>query len=115
MTRRDDMAPSARLRQVKLIHSGAWLIFASAIAMIGPLAIVGQRRAALWLTALVSVECAVLFANRMRCPLTAIAARYTDDRRDNFDIYLPLWVARHNKTIFGCWFAVDLIVLLTQA
>jgi hypothetical protein len=30
----------------------------------------------------------------MRCPLTGIAARYTDDRRDNFDIYLPPWLAR---------------------
>lgn len=43
----------------------------------------------------------ILFANRMRCPLTGVAARYTDDRRDNFDIYLPVWLARHNKAIFG--------------
>lgn len=36
-----------------------------------------------------------------RCPLNPIAARYTEDRRDNFDIFLPEWLARHNKTIFG--------------
>jgi hypothetical protein len=30
-----------------------------------------------------------------------VAARYTPDRQDNFDIYLPLWLARHNKLIFG--------------
>jgi hypothetical protein len=23
------------------------------------------------------------------------------DRADNFDIYLPVWLARHNKVIFG--------------
>ncbi len=33
--------------------------------------------------------------------LVAVAARYTVDRRDNFGIYLPEWLARHNKLIFG--------------
>jgi hypothetical protein len=111
MTHRDDLTPTTRLRLVKVVHSAAWLVFASAIVLIGPLAAAGQRRAAIWLTVLVSIECAVLVANGMRCPLTGVAARYTTDRRDNFDIYLPLWVARHNKTIFGVWFAADLIVL----
>jgi hypothetical protein len=29
-----------------------------------------------------------------------VAERYTDDRRPNFDIFLPLPVARWNKQIF---------------
>lgn len=37
----------------------------------------------------------------VRLLLTAVAARYTDDRRVNFDIYLPEWLARYNKQIFG--------------
>jgi hypothetical protein len=36
--------------------------------------------------------------------LADLAARYTMDRAENFDIYLPLWLARHNKTIFGTIF-----------
>ena len=36
-----------------------------------------------------------------------MAARFTEERHDNFDIYLPLWLARHNMPIFGvlsmCW------------
>ena len=43
----------------------------------------------------------MLALNRWRCPLTAVAARYTAQRRDNFDIYLPNWLAAHNKVIFG--------------
>jgi len=39
--------------------------------------------------------------NKWRCPLTSVAARYTSDRRPNFDIYLPEWLAEHNKLIFG--------------
>ena len=59
------------------------------------------------------VEVVILAANRMRCPLTAVAARHTDDRQDNFDIYLPLWLARHNKRIFGTLFGLG--VLYTAA
>ena len=51
----------------------------------------------------------MLAVNHMRCPLTDLAARYTVNREDNYDIYLPPWLARHNKQIFGrsspsaCW------------
>ena len=54
-------------------------------------------------------EVAVLMLNQFRCPLTDVAARYTDDRRDNFDIYLPLWLARYNKTIFGLLYVAGVL------
>jgi hypothetical protein len=47
-------------------------------------------------------------------PLTAIAERYTDDRRANFDIWLPEWLARHNKSIFGTMFVLGLIYTASQ-
>ena len=50
------------------------------------------------------LEVVVLLINRWSCPLTGVAARYTDNRQDNFDIYLPLWLAKHNKLIFGTLF-----------
>jgi hypothetical protein len=47
----------------------------------------------------------------MRCPLTDVAARYTDRRTDNFDIYLPVWLARNNKRVFGgLWVAGELVL-----
>jgi len=67
---------------------------------------------ALGLTAVVLLECIILIANRGRCPLTGLAGQLTEARTDNFDIYLPLWLARHNKAIFGSLFLVaELIVL----
>ena len=60
----------------------------------------------------VFVEVAILALNHMKCPLTAVAARYTEDRSDNFDIYLPLWLARYNKQIFGTLFLVGGLVSL---
>jgi hypothetical protein len=36
--------------------------------------------------------------------LTGLAARYTEERAANFDIYLPEWLARHNQSLFGALF-----------
>ena len=66
------------------------------------------------LTGLVLIECAVLAVNHGRCPLTDLAARYTDERADNFDIYLPLWLARHNKLIFGTLFVAGSLFALVR-
>jgi hypothetical protein len=57
-------------------------------------------------------ECFVLAVNRGRCPLTDLAARYIDERAANFDFYLPEWLARHNKSIFGFLFVTGELVLL---
>jgi len=67
---------------------------------------------ALILTAFIVSECGVLAANRARCPLTDWAARYTEDRTANFDIYLPEWLAQNNKAIFGTLFVVNELIAL---
>ena len=94
------------LVRIKLLHTAVWVLFAGCIVA-SPLA--GAWRQFRWaaiLTGLVLVECAVLAMNRGRCPLTDVAGRYTKDRKDNFDIYLPLWLARWNKAIFGILFVL---------
>jgi hypothetical protein len=63
---------------------------------------------------LLSAESLLLGANRWTCPLTPLAGRYTLDRRDNFDIYLPLLVARYNKQIFGSMFAAGFLLVLVR-
>ena len=97
---------------IKLLHTAVWLFF---VACIVGIPIAGGRRqfrSAAVLTGLVLAECAVLAVNRGRCPLTDLAARHTGDRADNFDIYLPLWLARHNKTIFGTLFVIGELFVL---
>lgn len=100
------------LRMIKVFHTLVWALFAGAILAI-PVAT--WRSEFTWvagLIALVLVEVAILAANGMRCPLTAIAARYTEDRRANFDIYLPLWLAANNKQVFGVVFVAGLLFAL---
>ncbi|HYL72725.1 MAG TPA: hypothetical protein VEU96_00890 [Bryobacteraceae bacterium] len=92
---------------IKLLHKVFWLFFVECILAIP---VVGFHHQFLWwavLTVLVLAECAVIGLNHFRCPLTDLACRYTKDRADNFDIYLPLWSARHNKAIFGTLFVVE--------
>jgi hypothetical protein len=89
------------LRVVKVVHTAVWAFFASSILAIPAFAWADEYRYAGILIGIVLIEVAVLLANGWRCPLSAVAARFTDDRRDNFDIYLPAWLARHNKLLFG--------------
>ena len=103
-----------RLVSIKVVHTLVWAIFAVCIFAIPVFAWRGEFRAAVILIGLVFLELLVLLVNRWRCPLTNVAARYTEDRRDNFDIYLPEWIARHNKTIFGTIYVVGIVTTLVR-
>jgi hypothetical protein len=106
------MSPSTALQVVKIVHTLAWVFFAGCIVAIPFATYAGDFFASCVLIAIVLVEVLVLIVNRWRCPLTDVAARYTADRRDNFDIFLPELLARHNKLIFGSLFVAALVYTL---
>ena len=58
-------------------------------------------------------ESDVLDMNKFPLPRSnapwVLRARYTEDRRDNFDIYLPEWLARHNRLICGARYACGVL------
>jgi hypothetical protein len=105
------MTPRTRLVLIRLVHTLVWALFAGCVVALPVLAWMGSVRGAAICAAIVAIEILILMVNRWRCPLTDVAARYTVDRRDNFDICLPEWLARHNKTIFGTLYAVGLVML----
>ena len=107
-------ARSAALVAVKVAHTVAWAFFAGCILAIPVVSWLGHHVTAAWLTGIVFVEVAILLINGWRCPLTRLAARFTDARHDNFDIYLPLWLARHNKRIFGTLFCLGMVFACAQ-
>jgi hypothetical protein len=102
------------LRAIKMLHTLVWAIFAGAILAIPFAAWQNDFAWVAILAATVLVEVIVLGLNHMRCPLTAVAARYTKDRHPNFDIYLPLWLAAHNKQVFGVLYIVGLSFALVR-
>ena len=102
------------LRAIKVIHTVVWAIFASCILAIPILTWQSDYRHAAVPIGIVFIEVLVLLFNGMHCPLTPVAARFTADRRDNFDIYLPEWLARHNKLIFGALYVAGVVYTLMR-
>jgi len=106
------MPSHLKLQVEKLAHTLVWLFFASCVLAIPWLAWTGEYRSSLLCAAIALFEVMVLMLNRWRCPLTAVAARYTNDRRENFDIYLPRLLAKYNKQIFGTLYVVGTLYAL---
>lgn len=105
-----------KLVVVRLVHTVVWAFFVACILLVPWAAWAGRFRLAAGLAGVVLLEVLVLAFNRWTCPLTPLAARYTEDRRPNFDIYLPRWIAEHNKGLFGTLYvAGSLYALLAWA
>lgn len=99
---------ASKLNMVKMAHTVIWAVLAGCVLAIPFLAASGNIRAATWLIAIIMLEVVVLAFNRMRCPLTDVAGKFTTDRTANFDIYLPEWLATHNKVIFGSLYVIGI-------
>jgi hypothetical protein len=100
------------IRSVKFFHTLIWVVLSGCVIAIP---VLGHRQhfaMAFSLIAVILLETLVLAINQWRCPLTNVAERYTDNREPNFDIYLPRWLARYNKQIFGTWFVVGSLYTL---
>lgn len=100
------------LTAIKLLHTAVWALFVACILGIFFAARAERFVLAFVFIGVVMFEVLVLLLNRMRCPLTGIAARYTSARADNFDIYLPLWLARYNQQIFGTLYVLGIVYTL---
>lgn len=107
------MSASAKLVLIKLLHTVIWVVLSAVIYYL-LYAVITDRidRWFWWGLGLVGLEIATLFLFRMSCPLTVVARRYSASQRANFDIYLPEWLARHNKTIYSVIMGVVLVGLV---
>jgi hypothetical protein len=77
--------------------------------------VTNQINALVWIgVGIIVGEGIVLLIFRNMCPLTVIARRYSDSSKDNFDIYLPNWLAKNNKLIYTTIFIVILCMLIYQ-
>jgi len=97
---------------IKLLHTVIWAFMVGCILALPVAAIKRHFRWASILTMIILMECAVVALNRGRCPLTDVAGRFTVERASNFDIYLPVWLANRNKTIFGTLFVFNELIVL---
>ena len=100
------------LTAIKVLRTVIWAFLAASILALPVAGVLRRFRWAAILTVIVLLECGVLAVNGGRCPLSDMAARYTDERASNFDIYLPNWLASHNKAIFGTLFIVNELIVV---
>ncbi|MBL8910722.1 MAG: hypothetical protein JNM17_08480 [Archangium sp.] len=108
------MTNARKLFVTRLVHTVIWAVMASGIVALPFLAWTDHFGWALAITVMMAGEGIALGCSRGACPLTAIARRYTDDPSPAFDIFLPEWLAKWNKVIFGALFVAGEIAVLTQ-
>ena len=100
---------------IKIIHTLIWLFFVIVIFYILYSGINNEVNIYTWAgIGLVLGEGLVLLIFKMFCPLTVLARKYSNSPKDNFDIFLPNWVARYNKEIFTSIFLIGLILVLIR-
>ena len=103
----------SNLRLVKTIHTVIWVFFNVVIFYMLYAVIANKLDIWLWVCfGLVLLEGITLLIFKWTCPLTLVARRYSDATTDNFDIYLPNWLARHTKVIYTSLVIVILVIAL---
>ena len=109
------MNASQKLIAIKSLHTLIWLFFVVAIFSVLYAGIMDRVTALTWVAiALVVGEGIILLIFKMFCPLTVWARRYSSSTKDNFDIYLPNWLARHNKLIFTTLYILGVVAVLLR-
>jgi hypothetical protein len=100
---------------IKLVHTLIWGIMAAIVLFVLWSGLSGTVTRFSWLAALaVACEGIVLLLFKGLCPLTVLARRYSSSLRSNFDIFLPEWLAKYNKLIFGSLFLVGSILMILR-
>jgi len=107
------MQNQTKLTLVKITHTLVWIWFNVVIFYMLYAVVLNKIDWRVWMGyGLVLAEGVVLAAFNYVCPLTIIAHKYSDSTRDNFDIYLPNWLARNNKLIYTVILIVIAIITI---
>ena len=103
----------SKLILVKVIHTTIWLFFNVVLFYMAYAVIVNKIDKFVWIgIALIIGEAIVLIIFKKICPLTIIARKYSDSTKDNFDIFLPNWLAKYNKLIYTIFFILIICGLI---
>lgn len=109
------MTAYAKLAIVRSIHTAIWIFFNVVIFYLLYAVILNKIDVWVWIgLSLFLIEGIILLIFNMKCPLTIIARKYSSSAKDNFDIYLPNWLAKHNKTIYITILALIIMILIYQ-
>jgi hypothetical protein len=109
------MRDQTKLTIIKTIHTLIWLFFNFLIFYMLYAAIMNKLDYWLWIGyGLFILEGITLVAFKFFCPLTTMARKYSDSTKANFDIYLPVWLAKYNKQIYTSILVIIIIITIYQ-
>lgn len=101
------------LKIIKISHTLIWIIMVSACFYVLYAGLTNTFDLILVISIiLLVIETLVLVFNEWTCPFTLLAEKYTTEKSHNFDIYIPSWLAKYNKLIFGIIFVVGLVLVI---
>ncbi|WP_428665587.1 hypothetical protein [Runella sp.] len=106
------MSKNSKLILVKSIHTAVWLFFNAVIFYLLVAVIIGKIDQWVWICiGLIALEGLTLLVFKNVCPITLIARKYSNSEKDNFDIYLPNWLAKYNKLIYTTIVFIAILIL----
>lgn len=106
---------NTKLFIIKLMHTLIWAAMAACVifTLIAGIFVIDNGYVYASIIIILG-EGIILLIFKWKCPLTVVAQKYTDNRRDNFDIFLPNYLARHNKAIFTTLFIIGLMLIILR-
>jgi hypothetical protein len=109
------MTDAHRLALVRGIHTAIYVVMAAAVFVVLYAGVTGAQGNWLWIAVgLVAIEVAVFAASGMKCPLTAMAARYGSASGGVSDTYLPERLTRHTFAFFTPLIVVGLALVAAR-
>ena len=95
------------------MHTIIWLFYVLIIFYILYAGIYNKINLYIWIAiGLVIFEVIILAVFKGKCPLTILGYKYADNQQVGFDIYLPRWLAKYNKIIFGTIFVIGILIVI---
>jgi hypothetical protein len=101
------MESETKLTLIKIIHTAIWVFFNFVIFYMLYAAIANKLDLWLW------IGYGFVFLEGLTL-LTFKSRKYTNSTKDNFDIYLPTWLAKYTKLIYTTIFVIILIITIYQ-
>jgi len=109
------MEDKTKLNLIKITHTLIWLFFNFVVFYMFYAAVVNKLDVWLWLGyGIIFTEGIVLLIFNSFCPVTVLARKFSNSTEDNFDIYLPNWLAKNNKLIYTLILVVVIFITVYQ-
>lgn len=109
------MDDKSKLFWIKILHTAIWIFFNVVIFYLLYAVIVNKIDKWAWIClGLIVLEGIVLLVFKAVCPVTLVVRKYSDSQADNFDIFLPNWLAKYTKLIYTSIVILAVLILIYQ-